>query len=177
MSIVFEKTAAASAVGSGVNAVIAAIVGGVFAGILWRVEDLPLYVKVICVIAVLISVLMVLKITSEAITYLRRGEGWRVEITDETLSWSSPMPEFMESFLLPLSKIRGVRRELHIRKNSKAPSKHKFYIDLIDGSSLEIEYRLSAINPVKVFKALEQKGVTYTKDVIRTGANVRLKVS
>jgi len=175
MPIVFTKSARASAIEKALMALVSLIVGGGFAALIILLDDLHIAVIIAAGLAVLLSIVMTVKIIGEAIAVLKSGQEWRVEITQTTLNWYSPVPEIMQSFSVPLNNIRSVRRVYTQHRNKNQTATNKFYIEFINGEFFELKEQMSGISPMKVFKALEGVGVNFIQDKERVGS--RLKVS
>lgn len=175
MPIVFTRSAVSMAVEKFAYLAVAVIVGLVFTSVFWFVEMPPTIVKIAAAIAVVIALVMSIKLLKEALAILRDGRNWQVEITDEKLSWFSPLPDQMESFEVKLSDIASVQQQLIRYKNSKKSPKTTFHIKFLDGQKQEIHPQLSGINPAKVFSALEAKGIEFVSNTEIRGAKFRIE--
>ena len=179
MPIIFEKTASRLAAEKAGMLVIALLVGAAFASIFYFVDDDKLVWPVMLAagVAILISVIMALKIIKEIIAVLQSGEPWKVIITNDILSWHSPIPDQMESFELKLSEISSVRQQVIRYKNSKRTPKTSFHIFQTNGKKLELKAQLCGINPHKVFKALESKNIEFQFVDEWKGSKLRYEVA
>ncbi len=154
------------------TALIVLLVGASFASLLILLDALPILVRISAAAAVCIAAIVFLKMVREALSTLRSGQSWRVEITDHTLIWASPVPEIMASFEIALNDIEKSRRVMTVKKNSKVSPKNQYFLDLKDGSSLEISDQLSAIPPRKVFQALADVEIEFIESTERSGPTV-----
>lgn len=59
-----------------------------------------------------------------------------------------------------------------VKKNSKISPKNQYFLDLKNGSTLEISDQLSAIPPRKVFQALADVGIEFIESTERSGPTV-----
>ncbi|MDH5528830.1 MAG: hypothetical protein OEY05_02245 [Paracoccaceae bacterium] len=169
MPVLFEKSAAALARAKIFSAAIVLLAMAAFGSIFVLLEDLPTVVSIVAAGAMVIGALVFLRIVKEAGDILKNGKPWRVEITDTKLIWGSPVATIMEPFEVYLNDIRVTRRIFVTQKNSKVSPKNKYFIDLHDGTSIEVSDQLSAIEPRKVFKALETQGIEYQETTSRQG--------
>jgi len=176
MPIVFTKSARASAMEKALMALVSLIVGGGFAALIILLDDLHIAVIIAAGLAVLLSIVMTVKIIGEAIAVLKSGQEWRVEITQTTLNWYSPVPEIMQSFSVPLNHIRSVRRVFTQHRSKNQTATNKFYIEFTNGQSFELKEQMSGISPMKVFKALEGVGVDFIQDREIVGSRLKLSV-
>ena len=126
-------------------------------------DDLHIAVIIAAGLAVLCSVWMAIKIIDEALSILKSGQDWHVEISGSHLSWHSPVPEIMQSFSVPLAHIRAVRHVYTQYKNSNRSPSNKFYIEFTNGQSYELKEQKVGISPMKVFKALQGWAFTSLK--------------
>jgi hypothetical protein len=125
--------------------------------------------------AVAIALILSVVQFRQARAILKDGRDWQVEITDEMLSWFSPIPEQMESFEVKLSDIASVnQKQIQFRNSDRAP-KTTFHIESTDGRRLKIDPQLCGINPVEVFRALENKGIEFTFTTETKGKKVGIK--
>jgi len=177
MPIIFTKSARASAMEKALMALVAIIVGGGFAALIILLDDLHIAVIIAAGLAVLCSVWMAIKIIDEALSILKRGQDWRVEISGSHLSWHSPVPEIMQSFSVPLAHIRAVRHVYTQYKNSNRSPSNKFYIEFTNGQSYELKEQKVGISPMKVFKALQGVGIHFIEDRKIAGSKVKISVS
>ena len=175
MPVVFTRTATSLALEKFAYLAVAVAVGLVFSSIFWFVETPPMIVKIASTIAVVIALIMSIKLIREAFTILKDGRNWQVEITDEKLSWFSPLPDQMEPFEAKLSDIASVQKKLIRYKNSKRSPKTTFHIEFTDGRKREIHPQLSGINPAKVFSALEVKGIEFVSSTETRGSKFGIK--
>jgi len=164
MSKVFTKSAAASAFSRFVSALCAIAVGMCFGGVLFYVTELPFIVKGLVILAISISLWIAFKRIRDAIGHLRSGQPWRVEITEQTLSWQAPSQDTMQSFELQLQDMKAVRSVCYINANEKNATTHNYFIELINGRIIGIGQKTSAIAPMKVFKALAEMGIPFRQD-------------
>ena len=162
MPIVFTRSATSMAIEKYVSLAVSVIVGLVFALISWFAEDLPMFAKAFFLFAVTIALILSVAMFRQARAILKDGRDWQVEITDEMLSWFSPIPEQMESFEVKLSDIASVQqKQIQFRNSDRTPDT-TFQIEFTDGRTLEIDPQLCGINPVKVFRVLEDKGIEFS---------------
>jgi hypothetical protein len=155
---------------------VAVIVGLVFALIFWFAEDLPMIAKAFLLFAVAIALIVSVVQFRHARAILKDGRDWQVEITDEMLSWFSPIPEQMESFEVKLSDIASVnQKQIQFRNSDRTPDT-TFHIEFTNGRRLKIDPQLCGINPVKVFRALENKGIEFTFTTETKGSKVGIKL-
>lgn len=174
MYTVFKKSAAASAVRCLLSALIPIVVGLAFGGVLIYAKEILTIVKVTAILAIIGSAWMTLKLFGEAVAYMRSGEEWRVEITQQHLLWHSPVQDLMQSFQVPLNHISALRRITYIAKNSKTSPKNNYFIELHTGQTIKIDDQISGIGPRKVFKALGEIGVPFHEDIERLGSSTRI---
>ena len=142
-------------------------VAGVFGTILLLL-DLPRAVQVAAVFAILISLVIASAIVVEVWRMRRSRNIWRVEITHEALSWTAPTQKLMSPIRLSLNTIKQTRHVRHIAPRNQVNDfeSSAFFVDLTDGSNIEIEYRITGIDPIKVFEALETKGIPFIRDAV-----------
>jgi hypothetical protein len=139
-----------------------AIIGLVFALIFWFAENLPMIARTFLLFAVTIALILSVIEFRQARAILKDGRDWQVEITDEKLTWFSPIPEQMESFEVKLSDIASVQqKQIQFRNSDRTPDT-TFQIEFTDGRTLEIDPQLCGISPVKVFRVLEDKGIEFS---------------
>jgi len=174
MPIIFEKSAISQAFEKTVHLFVAVIVGVVFGSPFFMKIDLDMMWKIILGVAVIISILMSMKLTREIIETIKSGEAWRVTITDEELSWYSPIPDQMESFVIQLSDIKAVHRFFTRYRNSKRSPKVEFKIEFTNGEMLELKSQMCGINPQKVFKTLEEKNILFEVHTLTEGPKFKV---
>lgn len=161
MPVVFTRSATSMAIEKYVSLAVSVIVGLVFALISWFAEDLPMVAKAFFLFAVTIALILSVAMFRQARAILKDGRDWQVEITDEMLSWFSPIPEQMESFEVKLSDIASVhQKQIRFRNSDRAP-KTTFHIEFTNGRKLKLDPQLCGINPIKVFRALESIGIEF----------------
>lgn len=161
MPIVFTRSATSMAVQKFIGLTVALVIGLIFALIFWFVEDLPTIAEIALVFFVIVALALSVAMFRQARAILKDGRDWQVEITDEMLSWFSPIPEQMESFEVKLSDIASVhQKQIRFRNSDRAP-KTTFHIEFTNGRKLEIDPQLCGINPIKVFRALESIGIEF----------------
>ena len=176
MPIVFTRSATSMAIEKYVSLAVSVIVGLVFALISWFAEDLPMFAKAFFLFAVTIALILSVAMFRQARAILKDGRDWQVEITDEMLSWFSPIPEQMESFEVKLSDIASVhQKQIRFRNSDRAP-KTTFHIEFANGRQLKIDPQLCGINPIKVFRALENKGIEFVFSTETKGSKVGIKL-
>ena len=174
MAIEFVKSAKRIAFEKSLLLVVALIVGGAFSFVLFSGITQEIIVKFASAIAVMIAAFMTIAILLDINRVLADGRDWRVIISDEMLSWESPVPEVMKPFQLALSEIDKTRFTVtHFRNSKKTPDK-KWEIILRNGHPMKIDGQSSGINPHKVFTALETKGITFEKISERKGSGVKI---
>ncbi len=174
MPIVFEKSAKAQAFEKGLFLLVAIIVGAVFGSPFFMDIHLGLMWKIIIGVTIGISILLFIKLIREIIEILKTGESFRVTITEQELSWFSPVPKLMESFTLKLSDIRAVHRLITRYRNSKRSNKVEFKIETAKGEMFELKPQMCGINPHKVFKALEGKNIPYHVNTTTEGPKLKI---
>lgn len=174
MSVIFSKSAKRLALEKLVNLLVVTVVGAVFGSLFFVVSDLPWPVRTAAVVAVIISIWMFQRIAREITQILKKGEDWRVEITDTKLTWYSPVPEQMQSIELALSQIKATHF-IHTRyRNSKRRPRKEYHIETVDGGIVKLDPQLCGINPHRVFKAMEEQGVKFESNVHVEGAKVSI---
>jgi len=177
MSVVFTKSPLASALEKGLLAIVAIVVGAVFAAVSILTEDPPLILWIVSGLIVLCSVWMTFKIIGEAISILKSGQEWRVEIDSTHLSWHSPAPEVMESFSVRLADIHTVRHVYTQYRNSKRSPSNDFFIEFTNGYVMELKEQMVGIPPIKVFKALQDKSINFIQEQKFSGSKIKTIMS
>ena len=172
MSVVFTKSARASAMEKVAMVFVALVVGACFAGLVILKKDLPLAVLIASGLAVLCSIWMTIKLIRETIAVLKSGEEWRVEINQHSLSWYSPVPDIMQSFQVPLTSIQSVQRVYTKYKGSGRNATNHFYIHFTNGQAYELKEQLCGISPMKVFKAIEDYSIPFIQETKSAGSRV-----
>ncbi|WP_299731092.1 hypothetical protein [uncultured Tateyamaria sp.] len=175
MPIVFTRTATSLALEKFAYLAVAIVVDIAFLSVFWIVELSPMIVKAASAMAVLIALFISIKLLKEALAILKDGRKWQVEITDDQLSWFSPLPDQMEPFEVKLRDIASVQKKIIQYKNSKRSPKTTFHIEFTDGRIQEINPQLCGIHPAKVFSALEGKGIKYVSGTERRGSNSMIR--
>lgn len=163
MPIIFEKSVFSSVLEKALSALIAMIVGCIFTLPFILVEELPMLVSIFSGGAIIIALVLTVVIIKEAIQIARANTPWRVVISEKSMAWESPVQKQMESFFISLNDIQAVRRNYHRYPNSKRSPDIKFFIEFKNGNRQEIKAQMSGINPMKVFEALEKKGISFFK--------------
>ncbi|WP_106744641.1 hypothetical protein [Yoonia maritima] len=173
MTIEFVKSARRIALEKFMILLIALIVGAAFAFVLLGDISDEIIVNTASTIAAIISVFIAIAILIDIKKVLMDGRDWRVVVSDEMLSWESPVPEMMKPIKLALKDIDRTRFTLtHFKYGKRAPDK-KWEIILRNGFPIKIDGHASGINPHKVFAALETKGITFEQVSESKGAAVR----
>ena len=106
MPIVFTKSPMASALEQGAYLLIALLVGLAFGSLFFLLDDMAMTVMIASGLACLISAWMSVKLIGEAISILKTGRAWRVEITSNSLVWDSPVQKIMKSFEVRLADVK-----------------------------------------------------------------------
>ena len=176
MPIVFTRTAGSMALQKFAYLVICLAVSAAFVVAIVFAEQASLFIKLVLGLAVLIGAALSLKIGREIVAVLGSGEAWYVEISDQRLTWYSPLPAQMKSFEVALSDIEEATKTLVQYRNSNRTPKTEFAINQADGNVIKIDPQTSGINPVKVFAALEQKGINVLSLHRKEGKKVRVTV-
>jgi hypothetical protein len=175
MPVVFTRTATSLALEKFAYLAVTVIVGLAFTSVFWIAEMPHILVKIASTIAVVIALFMSIKLLREALAILKDGRKWQVEITDDKLSWFSPLPDQMEPFEAKLRDIASVQQKLIRYKNSKRSPKTTFHIEFTDGRIQEIHPQLCGINPAKVFSALEAKGIEFVSSTENRGSKLKIE--
>lgn len=175
MTAVFNKTAKSSATQSFVHAAVATLVGCLFIAIAVFVIDLPAVAGVLLPIIGLLSLIWAVGLARTGAKYLSSGMGWRVEVTEQSLSWQSPLEQVMASFDVPLSNIRTLRHVSTRRSGKGVGYRNDFTIELVEGNTIKISENVRGIDPGLVFEALEAEGVSIVREVYHTKAEIRKK--
>jgi len=177
--IIFEKTAKQLAGEKAIYMLITLVVGTAFGSIFFLADEGRLVWPVVTaiVVAILIAMFIFFKLATDTIAILKDGRAWKVEITEDQLFWFSPTPEQMKSFEAKLSDISSVQQRLVRYKNSKKTPRNFFHIHFSNGRSLELKPQLCGINPQKVFKALESRGVQFEFSQERQGSKFAVETA
>ena len=175
MTIEFRKTAKRVATEKTVMFIVCVIVAGAFGFLLFSGITDIMVVKIASIFAVLVALVLAFALLREIRQIRDNGQDWVVQITDKELIWDSPIPEQMQPFRLNLSDITQLLRTHTYHVNSNKPSKTTWEILPNSGSPLEINGQMSGINPEKVFKALEEKGITFERRSIKKGKKVKFE--
>ena len=173
MPVIFEKSAMTIVGEKLVSATVVLIVMAAFGSVFVMGHNLPVTVSIVAAGAILVGMIVFSKIIKEVCDVWKRWQSWQVEITDSHLIWGSPVPKIMEPFEIKLKDIDTARRVFITKKNSKARPQNKYYIDLKNGTSIEVSDQMSAIEPMKVFKALEDHGIEYLETISPEGSNYK----
>ncbi|MGH1483032.1 MAG: hypothetical protein ACRBM6_30715 [Geminicoccales bacterium] len=176
MAVVFERSVFSSVVEKILLLLIVLFVGGAFSSLFFLVDDRPVMIDIFSAGAVLLAIFFLTKVTREIIALVKSGKPWRVEITNQALTWESPVQEQMKSLMTSLSDIRAVRKTHHRYRNSKRSPKTKYHIDFENGQQLEIKAQMCGISPEKVFSALEEKGIPFHRNQNVSGPKFKVGV-
>jgi len=169
MSIVFTKSAKRLALEKTFFLLVVVIVAGAFVSVFFLKDNVPMPVKILIVLALSVAIWMFKTIFREIIQVLKSGEDWRVEISDTMLKWHSPVPEQMQSFELTLSEIQSIQFIMTRYRNSRRSPKKQYLIESTRAGTVELDPQLCGINPQRVFKALESKGVSFESHMLTEG--------
>lgn len=175
MTAVFTQTARSSAIQSFVHAAVAAVVGCAFIAVAVFVSDLPSVAAVLLLIIGVASLAWAVGLGRTGVRVLEDGQGWRVEITEQSLSWQSPLQKVMASFDVPLLNIRTLRHIQTRRTGKNLGYRNEFIIELIDGDNIQVSENISGVDPLLVFQALESQGVSIERESYHTQAEVKQK--
>lgn len=162
---------------------ISIIVGIGFASVFFIAEEGRLtggLIAVLC-IAIFIALFMLFATVKDMVQISSNGEDWTVEVSNEKLSWHSPLPNQMKSFETKLCDIASVEfKKIRFRSNGSSnikKYKQYFHIRFRDGKSLKLDPFRSGINPFKVFEELERRGVRFDKLEERKGSRITIRSS
>ena len=164
---IFRKTAGQMARQKLLNIFIALICGGFFVSAFFLADSDKLTGLVIAGLsfAILIIAFILFGNLKDLAQILSDGQDWTVEVSDEKLSWNSPLQNQMKSFEAKFCDIASVEfKKIRFRNNgSRTAKRYKqyFHIHFRNGSSLKIDPFRSGINPFKVFEELERRGVRF----------------
>lgn len=180
---IFRKTAAQMMRQKAIYMLITIIGGTMFASVFYLADDDKLTGMVIGIIcfALFIAVLIFISNLKDVIQLLRNGEDWTVEVSDEKLSWFSPLPKQMRSFDAALCDIACVEHKLVKSRLSTQGSakrrKETFKIHFHNKKSLKINPFQSGINPYDVFKELERRGIKFDQLQEWSGSHASISVT
>ncbi|KJZ19897.1 hypothetical protein [Loktanella sp. S4079] len=174
MAIEFTKSARQIAFEKSLLLVVAIIVGGCFAYVLLSGITDEIIVKIASAVALVVSIFMAIAVILEVRAVVNSGKAWRVVITDDQLSWESPIPEQMKPFQVALADIDRTCLKITRFRNSKRNPKKEWSIILRNRHHIAIDGQMSGINPNKVFEALETKGITFEQVSERKGSAVNI---
>jgi len=167
MSIVFEKSNTKAAFHSLIEAMIPLLVGGTLGAMFILNPGSSTFFKIVGIFALCLSAPLTLRTLRETKTYLNNKQGWRVEIANGVLTWSSPAPEILKPFKINLSDIKEVREESVDNIGSENSPDVSYYIDMRNGNNIQVNYSFASIYPDKVFSALSRQGIRYKKVLTR----------
>lgn len=172
MTIVFEKPANAAATDTLITAIIATTITatilyfGVFFDDPPRIIRLGIgFIASICTLASLFFFVL-------SFTYWKRNRNWRVEISQDTLLWSSPISIAQASFSVKLKEISNLRRRRIKEQGSEIDFYFEYFIDFHDGTAKRINTGSDRIDPGEVFIALSSLGIAYEKVLVQSRSGV-----
>jgi len=141
-----------------------------FAEFLFGLElffDLGLFLSIILFLVGIFACFQAKSALKSSFAFLGASGGWRVEITDETLRWDSPMEDLQKSFEINLNKIKYVEsiriEEAKAGLEESPHGRNRYVIHMNSGPNIQPRDDISGIWPYRVFKALEKHGVEHVK--------------
>lgn len=129
-------------------------------------SDLGLFLSIILLLVGIFACFQAKSALKSSFAFLGASGGWRVEITDETLRWDSPMEDLQKSFEINLNKIKyveSIRIEDKDSSTGELGARNRYIIHMHSGPNIQPRGDISGIWPYRVFKALEKHGVTHEK--------------
>ena len=173
----FERSARSVAFEKSIYLTICIFGFAMFAGTFFLVENLPTLALLGLGFGATIAAVIAFIVFGEIRRVLQSGEEWRVSVSDEMLTWHSPVEKDMKSFSIALSDIEAVQEHVTRFRNSDRMPDRDFSIRLLHGDSIQIDEQCSGIHPLKVFQALEKRGITFDKTDEWQGSNVKTVTS
>ena len=163
MPIVFEKSANSSMWLKLIHLIVAVLACAGLGAAGWFIDDW--FARIVIGLFLMIGLAIVAATFREMVLYSRSDGKWRIEITNQFLSWQSPVQDLFQSFRLRLDTISSVQSVV-VRSGANKPgsAKNEFFIHLQDGSTMQLPAQEVAVSIGDVFEAVEAQGVRYQRD-------------
>lgn len=166
--VIFEKSKSQAFLQSLIEAVTPICLGSIMSCVLFAYSEASSVLSAVGVFILIISALMTAGALWETIVYARSERGWRVDIADGVLNWSSPTPKLGTSFRVALADIKQVRLEVFEKIGSEISPETSYFIDLKSGESFQVGQKSASVRPEEVFAELAKQGVVFIRAINRT---------
>jgi len=132
-------------------------------------SDLGLFLSIIIFLVGVFACFVAKSALKSSFAFLGTSGGWRVEITDETLSWDSPIEELQKSFKINLGEISYIE-SIAVKNADPLVDEglgynRRYVIHKHSGGPIHLKEDISGIWPHRVFKDLKKRGIEYVETV------------